>query len=149
MGPGQHLLQRRPLNQIGFGTGLLPRQRRLRHIVPAHQSRSAALLALSLHRGLEEILEQLQLGIQGLERLLRRPRVVPIPAHELAHRCPVLLFNKIFHAARWSRCHMRYSCFDRYAIPPPSIRPLLRPCPMQGWMVRFPNGATICRPVRF
>ena len=47
---------------------------------------------LQFQRRLKEILKQPQICIEGIECQLSFQGLVPIPAHELAHMRPILLF---------------------------------------------------------
>ena len=78
---------------VGPRTGLDPIERRLRRAVAAAESRADAFLRLQLHRRQEEILQQPEVGIDGVHRDARRLRVVAEVAHVLAHVRPVLLLD--------------------------------------------------------
>lgn len=60
------------LLRIGVRAGPYPLKRRLRRIIAANQPRAHPLLAHEFHRGLEQILEEPQIRIQGIERGERR-----------------------------------------------------------------------------
>lgn len=93
IGPGQDALQGGHLCNLDVRTGPDPLERGPRLIIAPQQAGAAPLFALQFHRGLEEILEEPELRIQGVERPLGLHRVVAIPAHELADMRPVLLFH--------------------------------------------------------
>ena len=68
-------------------------KRRARQVIAANQPGALAHLRPELHRGLEEVLEEPQISLQGVEGLPRLGAVVAVPADELAHMGPVLLLH--------------------------------------------------------
>lgn len=79
--------------RIGLRARTHPRKRRLRSVIATDQPGALPDVGQEVHRRLEQILEQPQLGIQRVEGLQRLRTVVAIPADELAHMGPVLLLH--------------------------------------------------------
>ena len=81
------------LGRVGLRARLQARKRRLRRAILATESTAHACFLHEFDRREPEVLPQAQVGIQRVEGLERRARVIAVIAHQLAHVRPVLLFD--------------------------------------------------------
>lgn len=68
-------------------------QRGLRGVVSSDEARTFSDFGSEFHRGLEEVLEEPQVGIKIVDGVEGLRRIVAIPAQEFAHVGPVFLFD--------------------------------------------------------